>query len=158
MSKYLFDTSVWIWAFNEAYPMDVFACVWAFFEKEGTIHYIEEIKKELSQKDDKLNQWFKKTNSLKKISSVDPSDIINKYYTKNLEGATVDAKVIATAKKEGMIVVSAEKYHPQQIERLKQQKPVRNVKMPNVCKLEGIKHYNIVNFWKEEAQKKGYSF
>ena len=144
--KFIFDTSVWIWMNNLAYPREQFPSIWNWLTKTNNIYYIKEIKSELSVYENSLENWFKKQNNIKLIPTADPTTINNTYYHK-ASGTIVDSQIIASAKECSLIIVTDEKeVKGQTKEELEEGKP--NPKIPNVCKYEGVTCIAMQDFWK----------
>lgn len=150
MNKYLFDTSIWIWCWNEAYPRVNFEKVYTFFTEQakGKICYIDQIEKELEKKDDDLYTYFKDSKEyFSKIEAEDPTTIINRYYLHKSTIPIADQYIISTAKKKGLIIVTAEKGSSQQLDVLKKGTMLANPKIPNISKIEEIKYFKMKEFW-----------
>ncbi len=156
--KYFFDTSFWIEGLNILYSKENFPKVWKFFRKEypeiyfnhPEIYFNDVVVEELSRQDDDLFAWFQQAIEEKLFTQVPVAEsdtIINKYYQKAKKKN--DAFIIATAKKENLILVTIEKKTENQTNKILQS-GIKNPKMPNVCELEGVECIHLKEFWERE--------
>ncbi len=152
--KYIFDTSFWIWMKNIAYPMGIFPAVWRYFLKIGNqICYCDAIEQEIDNGDNKdsLKIWFNKNKKqFKKVTESSVPKRLRAYYSKDpiqspeISAQAMDIVIIATAKKENLIIVTDEKPSDQNLSN-----PIKDPKIPNICKKEKIECFQVENFWKK---------
>jgi hypothetical protein len=154
-SIYVFDTSTIYNVFNH-YFVDRFPTFWDRLNamvSDGRITSVREAKKELDAVNHVVNlkEWLKENSAIFSIPTNEELEFISKIYSikhfqQNLErkkllhgGAFADPFIIAKAKVEKGIVVSAEKYK------------VNATKIPNICKHFNIEHLDLEGFLTKES-------
>jgi predicted nucleic acid-binding protein len=145
--RYCLDTGVFIRAWRESYPPDVFPTFWTTFEQfieDGEVGSPQVVLEELSKKDDELHKWAKATKGLfqplKEDIQTAVSEILQKFPRMMEEGRdrnTADPFVVAMAKARGLTVVTTE--------RSGSKKP----KIPDVCQHFGIPSLGLVGLLRE---------
>lgn len=149
MTKYCFDTSALLDAWNRNYPPDVFPQLWATLEdsiKSGTVVAPEEVRLELSKKDDALYKWAK----TQRMLFVDLDDgqqhsvsaILSKFprlvdTRRGRSGA--DPFVVALAYVNGAVVVTGEN----------DDGTLEKPKIPTVCTALGVRSITVLDFIRE---------
>jgi hypothetical protein len=150
--RYSIDTSAILDSWVRWHPPDSFPSLWNNIEKminDGTLRATEEVKEELSKKDDDVYKWAKDRDNLFIPLTPDiqiaASDILSKF--PKLVGAMnersqADVFVIALAMIENCTVITGEQYGIEN-------KP----KIPFVCNFYKIPCINMVGFIREQNWK-----
>jgi hypothetical protein len=151
VAVYCFDTSAFLDGWNRNYPPDVFPQLWATIEEriaQGSIIATEEVREELSRKDDALLKWAKRQQGLfRDLDSFQQehvSEMLAKYprlieQKKGRSGA--DPFVIALARVSGATVVTGENDDGTH------EKP----KIPTVCTAYGVRCIKVLDFIRDNG-------
>ncbi len=152
---YVFDSNTLINIFNHYYP-ERFPSFWDNFNgfiSKQTIISVQEVRRELEKKGDKLSDWTKSHNELFLPPNAEESNFITeifkvKYFRiliqkkqQYIEGPVADPFVIAKAKIVNGCVVTQEKITE------------NAAKIPNVCEHFGIPCINLEGFMEKENWK-----
>ncbi len=150
---YCFDTSGLIQTWNDLYPRDTFPSLWdnidALVDKQRIVSP-DEVLRELSRQDDDLHAWAKARPGM--FIKTDGSflkkgvEIINRYprmldQKPGKNGA--DPWVVALALDRGATVVTEEKPNGNMV----------SPKIPTVCRAEGVRHMNVLEFIQSQQWK-----
>ena len=147
--SYSVDTSALIRLRREDYPPDVFPRLWHQLEQliaAGRIIAIDEVLRELRQKDDEVHQWASQQPNMF-VPLDDPilraaTDIINRFpalVRPSQRRGKADPFVIALAGERSLTVVTAERSHSS----------LR--KIPGVCMQLGIPCIGLVAMFRQEG-------
>jgi len=153
MSKYIFDTCVWIDLYGH-YPRETFEGLWENLDillNDGSVVSSSEVLREIGKRDDLILAEVKKIAHLFRKPTIEEmsiaKEIVNKYQyivkkkSINNGNPEADAFVIAMAKKSNGIVVTTEELKP------------NAQKIPNVCKDLNIECLHFHDFFKKENWK-----
>jgi hypothetical protein len=150
---FCFDTSSFIRAWHEAYPLDVVATFWGKLEAaiDGDVVITpDEVIRETKKRSDGLHDWLKGRD--KCIVEIDEdiqdavASLLQRYeaLAKNRKGASAaDPWVIATARVREAIVVSEEALTDSE----------KRPKIPGVCKGIGVECINLLEFMRRQGWK-----
>ncbi len=147
MIKYCLDTNVFIEPWTKYYSPQFTKGYWELLKnlgKKGIIFATKQVKDEIKKIDDDLLKWITNTSDLFK----EPDESVQIYLRKIMKTypqlvnqqkgrSMADPWVIAHAKCDNAIVVTAE------------QKAPKKIKIPDVCEKENILCINIYEFVKE---------
>jgi hypothetical protein len=146
---YCFDTSALLDAWNRSYPPDVFPQLWTSLEesiKSGELIAPEEVRLELSKKDDGLYKWAKKQRPF--IADLDDAqqrsaaEILSQFprlvdTRRGRSGA--DPFVVALARVRGAVVVTGEN----------DDGTADKPKIPTVCTAFSVRSIKVLEFIRE---------
>ena len=149
--RYSIDTSAILECWVRWYPPDVFPSLWTKIDQlidDGVLIASDEVKEELSKKDDEVFDWAKKrsrmfvplTTEIQKAAA----EILSKFdrlVDSRKDRSEADAFVIALAKVENCSVVTAERHSG----------TATRPRIPNVCEYYGIRCVNILQFIREQG-------
>ena len=142
--KYSIDTSAILDGFIRHYPPDVFPPLWGKIEEliaQGLLRATEEVKHELSKKDDDAYKWAKSQQNL--FVPIDTElqlkvkEILGKFprlVATRRNRSFADPFVIALAQIENSIIITGEKYSGN----------MNNPKIPDVCRHLDISCINLL--------------
>ncbi|MBR1435044.1 MAG: DUF4411 family protein [Bacteroidales bacterium] len=166
---YLLDANSFIQSQNVYYPIDVFPSVWDTFEAlalKGEIGILENVRSEIIRDNDQSAHWLKRKFPKSAIFDVDQqtmnaykiiqNDVADskRYKTTALsvfaDSSRADAYICAYAMSHlGVTVVT---YEVSNGDKFDPKNPFKQVKIPDVCKLENIDilegHPSIANMFK----------
>jgi len=149
---YVFDSDTLINIFNHYYP-GRFPSFWDNFNGfilEQTIISVQEVRRELERKGDRLSDWAKSHNGLFLPPNAEESSFVTEIFKvrhfriliqkkqQYIEGTAADPFVVAKAKIFGACVVTQEK------------NTENAAKIPNVCDHFGIDCINLEGFMEKE--------
>lgn len=150
MPVYCIDTSSFIWAMNNAYPIENFPVFWnnlSLAARDKTIISSEVVLEEITRKDDGVSKWAKSQSDL--FIKVDDEvglsmkDIVGRYpkiIDPLADRNQADPWLIALAKAKGATVITQEKPAGQDASKMK---------IPNVCDHVGIAWKDILGLVKD---------
>jgi len=147
-TTYVFDTSAILECRQRYYPPDVFPSLYQKLEEvieAGIIIVPDEVKTELSKKDDETLGWLKKNHKM--VVELDEPiqqaviNILNDYpkLVESGRRSGGDPFVIALAQVRGAVVVTMEQNIPTE----------KKIKIPRVCEALGIRCLSVVAFIRE---------
>ena len=151
MTLYTLDTSTFITAWNDHYPLDIFPAFWEYLDvliQEGKVTCIEEVQRELERKDDGVAQWARQRADklfclLDQDVQMATREVMARFpaLAKQRMNATIaDPFVVAVAITKGCQVVTYEKSGSSQ-----------RPKIPDVCSAFGVKCYRLVDMMRQEG-------
>ncbi len=154
--KFSVDTSIFI-RFERYYDRTRDNVLWDILERsiqDGSMLVSKVVIEELEQKDKEMSKWIKRIN---RNSIIEPnqkgnkilSELANKYpgwLDPNSTKINADPFVIALAKEYDTAVLSNEQRNLQSLNNLKPNNVVATTKIPEICKLENILHFDLPQF------------
>jgi predicted nucleic acid-binding protein len=154
VKPYVFDTSSFVRAWHEAYPIDVVQTFWIRLHDaitDGVVLTPDEVLRETSKRSDELHKWLKERED-DCIVAIDDEleDAVTELLDKNprmamnRKGASsADAWVVALAKIRGATVISEETMTDSQ----------KRPKIPGICKDNNLKCVNLLAFMRAQKWK-----